>query len=49
LNGKGNGHHVLKEAIRILSSGQGWQHFAHAVAGSPQRILSGLAPSFSDI
>jgi hypothetical protein len=49
LNGKNNGHRVLKEAIRILSSGQGWQHFAHAVAGSLQRILSGLAPSFDDI
>lgn len=48
LNGKNNGHLVLKEAIRILSSGQGWQHFAHAVAGSLQRILSGLAPSFND-
>ncbi|KAJ6119486.1 hypothetical protein N7523_003766 [Penicillium sp. IBT 18751x] len=49
LNGKANGHRVLKEAIRILSNDQGWQHFAHAVAGSLQRILSGLAPSFEDI
>ncbi|KAJ5302556.1 hypothetical protein N7476_009355 [Penicillium atrosanguineum] len=48
LYGKNNGHRILKEAIRILSSGQGWQHFAHAVAGSLQRILSGLAPSFKD-
>ncbi|KAJ5678211.1 uncharacterized protein N7477_003844 [Penicillium maclennaniae] len=49
LNGKANGHRVLKEAIRILAKDQGWQHFAHAVAGSLQRILSGLAPSFKDI
>ncbi|KAJ5865320.1 uncharacterized protein N7529_007236 [Penicillium soppii] len=49
LNGKNHGHRVLKEAIRVLSSGQGWQHFAHAVAASLQRILSGLAPSFNDI
>lgn len=49
LNGNKSGHRVLKEAIRILSNGQGWQHFAHAVAGSLQRILSGVAPSFKDI
>ncbi|KAJ5588514.1 hypothetical protein N7537_011192 [Penicillium hordei] len=49
LNGENNVHRVLKEAIRILSSGQGWQHFAHSVANSLERILSGLAPSFKDI
>ncbi|KAJ5415526.1 hypothetical protein N7465_004221 [Penicillium sp. CMV-2018d] len=48
LDGKHNGHRVLKEAIRILSNGQGWQHFSLAIAGSLQRILSGLVPSFED-
>lgn len=48
LNGKPNGHRVLKEAIRILSNGQGWQRFSLAIAGSLQQILSGLVPSFDD-
>jgi hypothetical protein len=49
LNGKHNGHHVLKEAIRILSNGQGWQHFPLAIAGSLEQMLSGLVLSFEDI
>lgn len=48
LYGGNNGYRVLKEAVRILYNGQGWQPFAHAVGRSLQQVLSGFAPSFKD-